>query len=355
MSITGATRGLYVTTWKDNLRIRAAVDIDHYPSAPPSEYLKALCRRAEERNDTIVVDGPGDPDATGLPEPKPGEVFPQLHRGPRRHHEALQQASSCSPTRRTAPSTRTTWTWCSASASRGRWPSRTAASRTSCSGPTSPWSACSPTRSRPRIPYTRGHCELVSRYARRTAEKLGLGAAERSVVVFGGLLHDVGKIGVSDGVLNKPGKLMPEEWDLMRSHVRIGRDLLARVPALAHVADVVMHHHERYDGGGYPDGLGAGAITMASRIICVADAYCAMISKRCYKESMTAAEARAELLACRGTHFDPDVVDAFVAVLAEPEEQDDAPDRHGVSASHYHPLELEHALERPATDARRGG
>jgi len=145
---------------------------------------------------------------------------------------------------------------------------------------------------------------------------------------------------------------MPEEWDLMRSHVRIGHDLLVRVPVLRHVADVVMHHHERYDGGGYPDGLGADQISLASRIICVTDAYCAMISKRSYKESMTEEEARAELRNCKSTHFDPAVVDAFLAVLGEPDVIDDDPDRGGVSASFYHPYELSHALERPPADIK---
>src|SRR4030095_11402518 len=112
----------------------------------------------------------------------------------------------------------------------------------------------------------------------------GLTDAERGLVCYGGLLHDVGKIGVSDGVLNKPGRLMPEEWELMRSHVRVGRDLLGHVPALEQVADVVLHHHERYDGGGYPDGLKGEEIPLTSRIVCVADAYCAMIAKRSYKE-----------------------------------------------------------------------
>jgi putative nucleotidyltransferase with HDIG domain len=202
-------------------------------------------------------------------------------------------------------------------------------------------------------PYTRGHCEQVARYARRTAERMGLDAAERSIVCFGGLLHDVGKIGISDGILNKPGELMPEEWDLMRSHVRIGRDLLARVPALQHVADVVLHHHEHFDGRGYPDGLRAEQISLMSRIICVADSYCAMISKRSYKDSMSGDEAIAELLRCRGSHFDPTVVDVFLKVLVEPEEIDDCPDGCGALPDFYHPFDLRHALERPSTEAPR--
>ena len=94
---------------------------------------------------------------------------------------------------------------------------------------------------------------------------------------------------------------------------------------------------------GYPDGLSAEEISLTSRIICVSDAYCAMISKRSYKESMTEEQARAELLNCRGTHFDPRVVDAFIAVLSEPEPADD-PDSSAMMSDFYHPLELSHAL-----------
>jgi HD-GYP domain-containing protein (c-di-GMP phosphodiesterase class II) len=179
---------------------------------------------------------------------------------------------------------------------------------------------------------------------RRTAEKLGLSEAELSIVCFGGLLHDVGKIGVSDGVLNKPGKLLPEEWDLMRSHVRVGRDLLARVPALDSVADFVLHHHERYDGKGYPDGLSGEQIALAARIICAVDAYSAMVAKRCYKENMSEAEARQELLRCKGSHFDPAVVDALLAVLDTPAEEDDCPDGCGLPPRFHHPAALRHAL-----------
>jgi putative nucleotidyltransferase with HDIG domain len=193
-------------------------------------------------------------------------------------------------------------------------------------------------------PYTHGHCEMVAQYGRWTAERLGLPEEEWSVVCFGGLLHDVGKIGVSDGVLNKVGKLLPEEWDLMRSHVRVGHDLLARVPALERVADVVLHHHEHYDGKGYPEGLTGERISLASRIICVVDAYAAMITRRSYKESMTEAEARAELLRCKGSHFDPAVVDAFLSVLDNPPQKPDCPDSCGSPPDFYNPGKLEHVL-----------
>jgi putative nucleotidyltransferase with HDIG domain len=175
-------------------------------------------------------------------------------------------------------------------------------------------------------PYTRGHCELVARYSRQIAVWLELSDHERAVVSFGGLLHDIGKIGISDGILNKPGKLLPEEWELMCSHVRIGRDLLARIPFLEKVADVVLHHHEAFGGNGYPDNLEGEAISLAARIVKVADAYCAMISRRSYKEAFPHEDAVQELVRGKGTQFDPDVVDAFLAVLTQERTADESAD-----------------------------
>jgi putative nucleotidyltransferase with HDIG domain len=171
-------------------------------------------------------------------------------------------------------------------------------------------------------PYTHGHCEMASRYGRLVAEKLGLSAQEQALVCYSALLHDVGKIGVSDGVLNKPGPLLPEEMELMRAHVRVGHDLLSNVPVLERVADVVLHHHERYDGGGYPDGLRGDEIPLAARIVAVVDAYCAMITRRSYKEAFTEEYAREEVRRCAGTQFDPQVVDAFLSVIDSPRADD---------------------------------
>lgn len=171
-------------------------------------------------------------------------------------------------------------------------------------------------------PYTHGHCEMASRYARLVGERLGLPAYEQAVVCYSALLHDVGKIAVSDGVLNKPGPLLPEERELMRAHVRVGHDLLLAVPALGPVADIVLHHHEWYDGRGYPDGLRGEQIPIAARIVAAVDAYCAMITRRSYKEAYTDAHARGELIAGAGTQFDPRVVEALLAVLDDPHAAD---------------------------------
>jgi len=166
-------------------------------------------------------------------------------------------------------------------------------------------------------PYTHGHCERVSHYARAAAERLGLSAAELRVTCYAALLHDVGKIGVSDGVLNKPGPLLPEERKAVEAHVRIGHDLLNGVPALRDVASAVLYHHERYDGHGYPEGLAGDRIPIASRIVAVVDAYCAMLDERSYKEAYPPERARAELIRCSGSQFDPKVVPAVLRAIDE--------------------------------------
>ena len=166
-------------------------------------------------------------------------------------------------------------------------------------------------------PYTHGHCEQVSAYAQRAAGHLGLSESERRVTCYAALLHDVGKIGVSDGVLNKPGPLIAEERKLVEAHVRIGHDLLNVVPALRQIASAVLYHHERYDGCGYPEGLAGERIPIASRIVSVVDAYCAMLDERSYKPAYSVEHARAELVRCSGTQFDPKVVEAVLAAIDE--------------------------------------
>ncbi len=182
---------------------------------------------------------------------------------------------------------------------------------------------------RAKDPYTHGHSASVARLALRIARHLDLSPEECNVACYGALLHDIGKIGISDGVLNKPGTLLPEERELVRAHVRIGHDLLRRVPALVAVGHVLLHHHEWYDGNGYPDGLVGESIPLIARIVAVVDCYSAMTTKRSYKEALTHDEARAELMRCAGTQFDPRVVGAFLAVddAPEPDADDDDPVR----------------------------
>jgi HD-GYP domain-containing protein (c-di-GMP phosphodiesterase class II) len=128
----------------------------------------------------------------------------------------------------------------------------------------------------------------------------------------------VGKIGVPDAVLRKPGPLDDDEWDIMRMHPSLGADMIARVPGLDRVAEAVRTHHERWDGGGYPDGLREAEIPLAGRIIAVCDAFNAMTSDRPYRPAMPERLAVQELRAGAGTQFDPRVVEVFVEVLGTP-------------------------------------
>jgi HD-GYP domain-containing protein (c-di-GMP phosphodiesterase class II) len=153
------------------------------------------------------------------------------------------------------------------------------------------------------------------RLAAAVAQRIGLSERDRSMVYYAALLHDIGNIGVSDGVLNKPGPLFDAERQLVRAHVQIGNDLLRHIPVLGVVADVVRHHHERFDGAGYPDGLRGEDIPLAARIVAVVDAYFAMLSPRSYRQPLSREMACEELRRGAGSQFDPRVVDAFLAVL----------------------------------------
>jgi HD-GYP domain-containing protein (c-di-GMP phosphodiesterase class II) len=129
------------------------------------------------------------------------------------------------------------------------------------------------------------------------------------------LLHDIGKVAVPDDILNKPGALTDEQWRQMRDHTVIGERILRAIPGLGNVARVVRHEHERWDGGGYPDGVVAEDIPIGSRIILACDAYHAMTSDRPYRGAMSHAEAIAELSANAGTQFDPSVVEVLIGQL----------------------------------------
>src|SRR6476661_4271813 len=159
------------------------------------------------------------------------------------------------------------------------------------------------------------HAEEVSRLAGLTAERLALPGRVVQRCRLAGWLHDVGKLAVSEQILNKPGPLDEAESDVMRMHSAVGADIVHRIPALRQVAPAVRHHHERYSGDGYPDGLAGQAIPIEARIIAAADAYATMTADRPYSPARTAQEATAELRRSAGSHFDPAVVDALLAVL----------------------------------------
>jgi HD-GYP domain-containing protein (c-di-GMP phosphodiesterase class II) len=135
-------------------------------------------------------------------------------------------------------------------------------------------------------------------------------------------LHDVGKSAIPDEILNKPAQLDGAEWDLIRAHTVIGERIIRAAPSLADVAGLVRSSHERVDANGYPDGLAGQAIPLGARIIAVCDAFDAMISPRPYREPVTISEALNELRRCRGSQFDPPIVDAFCALIESRSEQD---------------------------------
>jgi HD-GYP domain-containing protein (c-di-GMP phosphodiesterase class II) len=155
--------------------------------------------------------------------------------------------------------------------------------------------------------------ELVEAVSRRLGH-------EQDAVEMAGItadLHDVGKMAIPRAILDKPGALNDEEWAFMRRHTLIGERIVAAAPALADVALAVRATHERWDGDGYPDGLAAGGIAPAARVVAVCDAFDAMISERPYSASRATSDAVIEIKRCAGTQFDPVVVDAFEQVLTE--------------------------------------
>ena len=163
--------------------------------------------------------------------------------------------------------------------------------------------------------YTAGHSAAVAVYARDIATRLGMPAEEQQLAHLSGLLHDIGKIGVPPGILEKNGPLTLQERRKMEEHSVTGERILANVEAYAEIANIIRHHHERIDGQGYPDGVLHEEIPLISRIICVADAYNAMTSDRPYRDAMPVEVARARLAQASGTQFDPKVVQAFDEIL----------------------------------------
>ena len=169
--------------------------------------------------------------------------------------------------------------------------------------------------------YTAGHSAAVAIYSRDIAERMGLGADIRDQAYLCGLVHDIGKIGLPPGLLEKPGALTLEERRQMQEHSAIGERILAHVDEYSEIATIVRHHHERIDGQGYPDGLADENIPLVSRIIAVADAYNAMTSDRPYRDAMPSRVARLRLAQAVDSKFDTSVVAAFEAILASADEE----------------------------------
>jgi putative nucleotidyltransferase with HDIG domain len=167
-----------------------------------------------------------------------------------------------------------------------------------------------------RDKYTAGHSAAVAIYAQDIARELSLPERDAELARVCGLVHDVGKIGLPPGLLEKPGALSPDERRQMEQHSTIGERILRNVDDYGEIAAIVRHHHERLDGLGYPDGLPGEQIPLLSRIIAVADAYNAMTSDRPYRDAMPSGFARHRILQAVGSHFDAVVVDAFEAILS---------------------------------------
>lgn len=163
--------------------------------------------------------------------------------------------------------------------------------------------------------YTKGHSIRVAEYSAQLAEALGYSPTEVQNIKYIALLHDIGKIGVPDNVLNKPGRLTDLEFELIKSHTTIGGDILDDISLIPDVAIGAKYHHERYDGRGYPNHLSGEAIPEIARIICIADSYDAMNSKRVYRNSLDKDTIRQELVNGRGTQFDPNFVDKFIELF----------------------------------------
>lgn len=166
-------------------------------------------------------------------------------------------------------------------------------------------------------PYMRDHSGRVAVFAKATAEKLGLSHDQRTAIEMAAYLHDIGKIGISEQILRKPGPLTEDEMSTMRHHPLIGANILRPVKFPWSIAPVVRHHHEHFDGSGYPAGLRGDEIPLLARVLSVADAYEAMTANRPYRDRLLVDDSIAELRRCAGTDFDPRVVEALIEVLTE--------------------------------------
>jgi putative nucleotidyltransferase with HDIG domain len=164
-------------------------------------------------------------------------------------------------------------------------------------------------------PYTAGHSARVQRIALAVAEELGVSAQRLDAVRFGGLFHDIGKIAVPDSILTKPGPLDDEEFAIIKRHPADGAGIVAHFGRLHEAVPLIRHHHERWDGNGYPDGLAGDAIPQEACVVGLADAWDAMTTDRPYRAALSIERAAAEVRACRGTQFSPVVVDAFFAAF----------------------------------------
>jgi len=181
-------------------------------------------------------------------------------------------------------------------------------------------------------PYTNGHSMRVTELAVTLAHEYGLSEEEQQRIRLAGLVHDIGKIGVPEKILHKPDRLTEQEFDFIKEHPGMGERILRPIINDREVLAIVRHHHERFSGGGYPEGLAGEDIPLGSRLMSVADAYDAMTSTRPYRKALSPEKATGQLMANRGSQFDPEIVDLFMSLddtklpfcplLAAPERKD---------------------------------
>ena len=164
-------------------------------------------------------------------------------------------------------------------------------------------------------PYTRGHSDRVSEFSVLIGEKLGLSEEQIKILRIGGLFHDIGKIGIPDSILLKTDKLSDDEYSEIKNHPSIGAHILGAASIFKDIIPIVKHHHERFDGRGYPSGLQGEEIPFLARITAVADSFDAMTSKRSYRDALDIQYVKDEIQRCKGTQFDPQIADAFLDIL----------------------------------------
>ena len=164
-------------------------------------------------------------------------------------------------------------------------------------------------------PYTKGHSDRVAQYSVLIGKKMGLSEEDQKTLLIGGLFHDIGKIGVPDTILRKPDKLTDEEYSEIKNHPSIGAHILAPATIFQEIIPIVKHHHEKYDGRGYPSQLQGENIPLFARIAAIADTFDAMTSKRPYRDALPLETVISEVEKCKGTQFDPKIADVFLDIL----------------------------------------
>ena len=163
--------------------------------------------------------------------------------------------------------------------------------------------------------YTRGHSDRVAEYSVLIGEKLGLPEDQIKTLKIGGLFHDIGKIGISDSILLKPGKLTDDEYSEIKNHPSIGAHILGSAKTFQDIVPIVKHHHEKYDGNGYPSRMKGEEIPYLARIAAVADTFDAMTSRRSYRDAIDLQKVKDEIKRCEGTQFDPQIAEAFLDIM----------------------------------------